>query len=78
MAIEVFGKYRLHLVPIQISATGQWAPYLVIDRFDDGSREFKRVLEKRRVSGRNVFPTIEKAIDEARRVGNELVATRQV
>ncbi len=73
MAIETYGKHQLHLIAYQLPENGQWAPYLMIHKFDDESANFKCVLEKHRVGDDAVFPTYDEAINEARRVGNALL-----
>ena len=73
MAIETVGKYQLHLVAHQLSENGQWAPYLMIDQFDDASDGFRCVLDRHRVAGDRVFATYEEAIEAARQAGNALL-----
>ncbi|HJW54733.1 MAG TPA: hypothetical protein VJ577_05615 [Burkholderiaceae bacterium] len=75
---ETFGKYQLHLIPFQLSETGQWAPYLMIHKFNEENQRFICVLEKHRVSGDVTFTNADEAVDEARRVGNALIASGKV
>jgi hypothetical protein len=73
MAIETVGKYQLHLVAYQLPENGQWAPYLMIHKFDDGSDSFQCVLDRHRVAGDRVFATYEEAIEAARHAGNAVL-----
>jgi hypothetical protein len=72
MATETIGKYQLHLIAYELPGSGQWEPYLTIDKFDDEIQDFKCVVEKYRVSD-DSFGSYAEAIEEARRVGNALI-----
>lgn len=73
MAIETIGKFQLHLIAYQLPENDQWAPYLMVHRFDEGSDRFECIVERRRVMGDTVFPTYEDAIEAARRAGKALI-----
>lgn len=78
MAKETIGRYQLHLIARQVSGSGKWAPYLVIERFDDSAGDFKLVLETQRVAGDAEFDTEEAAEEAARQHGNILVREGRV
>ncbi|SNT11124.1 hypothetical protein SAMN06265795_11454 [Noviherbaspirillum humi] len=73
MAEETVGKYKLHLIAFQTSAAGKWAPYLMIERFDDARGDFVCVREKERVAGEALFDSEEEAEEVARQHGNALL-----
>lgn len=72
--IETIDSYQLHLIAFQLSSTNQWAPYLMIEKFDDRLRDFTCVLPRQRVGGDSTYASEEEAIEEARRYGNRLVS----
>ncbi|OGB26667.1 MAG: hypothetical protein A3I66_03755 [Burkholderiales bacterium RIFCSPLOWO2_02_FULL_57_36] len=72
MAIETIGKYQMHFFAYQLPESGQWDPYLKIDKFDDEAQDFKCVVENRPVSDKP-FATYDEAIEQARRIGNMLI-----
>lgn len=74
MQIETIGKYQLHLIAHEIGSSGEWEPYVVIQKFDDRKQDFVCVIEKRRASD-HPFHDYEEAIEAARRYGNELIAS---
>jgi hypothetical protein len=61
------------LVAYQLPENGQWAPYLMIHKFDDGSESFQCVLDRHRVAGDRLFATYEEAIEAARHAGNAVL-----
>lgn len=73
MAIETIGKYQLHLIAQEASASQGWDPYVSIDKFDEDKQDFLRVVEKYPASAQPLA-TYGEAIEQARRVGNTLVA----
>ncbi len=74
--IETIDGYQIHLLARTVSSPGPWAPYVVINQFDRVTRDFKCVIEKRRVANGDVFPTEQQAIDEARRHAIALLPTK--
>ncbi|MDB5763197.1 MAG: hypothetical protein JWQ21_2192 [Herminiimonas sp.] len=78
MAVEHFGKYQLEFVPLELAGSGQWAPYLIIRKFDEETQDFKCVFEKQRASGDAVFNTEIEAVNEARRMGNALIEAGRI
>jgi hypothetical protein len=77
MAIETIGKYQLHLFAYELPGTGQWDPFLKIDKFDDDAQDFRCVLDKHRASDKPLA-TYEEAIEQAKRVGNMLILEGKV
>lgn len=73
MAIETVAQYQLHLIAYQLPENGQWAPYLMIHKFDDASASFLCVVDRHRVAGDRVFAVYEDAIEAARRAGNAMI-----
>lgn len=76
MATETVGHYQMHLTALQVPGKESWAPYLVIDRFDEAAGAFLPALDKHRVDPGAEFPSYEDAIEAARRAGNAWVAAR--
>lgn len=76
MATETIGPYQLHLIAQETGATGQWDPFVSIFKFDDATQDFKCILEKYHAS-ETVFDDYDAAIEQARRVGNALLATHR-
>lgn len=77
MQIETIGKYQLHLLAHELSASGEWDPYVSIYKFDDELQDFACVLEKRHASEK-AFSNYEEAIEAARCAGNALIKAGQV
>jgi hypothetical protein len=77
MAIETVGNYQLHLIAQEVSATGKWDPFVSIFKFDDAVQDFRCVVEKHHASS-EALATYEEAIEQARRAGNELIASGKV
>jgi hypothetical protein len=72
MQIETVGKYQLHLIAHELSAKGEWDPFITILRFDDEQQDFRCVVEKRRAAD-HPYSSYEEAIEAARRAGNALI-----
>jgi hypothetical protein len=77
MATETIGKYQLHFFAYELPGSGQWDPYLRIDKFDDDAQDFKCLIENRRASDKPLA-TYEEAIEQARRTGNMLIREGKV
>jgi hypothetical protein len=73
MQIEHFGKFRVDLIPFELSGERRWASYLAVHKFDEQAQDFVCVMEKQRVAGDAVFASSEEAIDAARRIANDLI-----
>lgn len=73
MAIETIGKYQVHLIGREVSTAGQYAPYVIIEKFDDEARDFKLLLDRQRVPGSRLYPTENAAEEAAREYANKLI-----
>lgn len=73
MTVETIGDYQVHLIARPISSSGPWAPYVVIEKFDEKLGDFACVMEKHRVGDERVFETEDEAIEEARRYVADLL-----
>lgn len=76
MATETIGKHQLHLVAYELP-NGRWDPFLSVYRFDEEAEDFRCVIEKYHAS-EVPLESYEAAIEEARRVGNQLILGKKL